>query len=337
MSRVPRVVLRRLPWLVVVIVGITTLTFIIANIVPADPARAAAGVQATEEQVATMRERMGLDQPLTVQYVRYLDRLVHGDLGTVPTTSRPVRDDLIMRFPATLELVLVTIVPTAVFGVLLGVVAALHPRSALDRVIQVISLTSMAMPRFWVAIVLQIIFFGILGWFPTIGRLSLGITPPERVTGLYLVDSLIRGQWHTFIDALWHIILPATALALTGVASVIRVARVSLLETLASDYVRTARAKGLAEHLVIYRHALRNAAIPIITTIGLQAGFLFSGAVVIEIVFGWPGIGEYAVNSIINLYFQPIMGVTLTIAVVFVFINLCVDILYTLIDPRVSV
>ena len=335
MSRVAREALGRLPWLAFVIVGITLLTFVISNVIPADPARVAAGLQAHEDQVQIMRERMGLDRPLPEQYLRYLQRLAQGDLGQAASSSRPVADDLREYFPATLELVLAAIVPCTFLGVAFGTISATHAGRALDRVIQILSLIGMAMPRFWLAIVLQILFFGILGWFPSVGRLSLGVQPPRRITGLNLVDSLLTGDVHVFFDAAWHLVLPALALALGSIANIIRVTRVSVLDVLREDYVRTARAKGLRERAVLYKHVLRNAAVPILTVVGLQAGFMFSGAVLVEIVFGWPGIGKYAVDSIANLDFAPIMGVTLVVAVVFVIINLCVDLLYLMVDPRI--
>lgn len=335
-GRIGLELVRRIPWLIFVVVGVTLLTFVISNIIPADPARVAAGLQAEEFQVEIMRERMGLDRPLHEQYLSYMARLAQGDLGESATTSRTVLSDLQVYFPATLELVLAAAFPCIALGVLIGTLSARKPGGAFDKAGQMLTLSGMAMPRFWFAIVLQIIFFRWLGLFPVVGRLGLTETPPPKVTGLYVIDSLIAGQWHTMFDAMWHLVLPATALAIASIANITRVTRVAVVEVLQQDYVRTARSKGMPEWKVLYTHALRNAAIPIVTISGLQFGWLFSGAVLVEIVFGWPGIGKYSVDAIANLDYAPIMGVTLVVALIFVLINLVVDLTYLILDPRIS-
>jgi len=325
----------RIGWLIAVMLGVVTLTFLITNVVPADPARLAAGLEAQQAQVDTMRHLMGLDQPLPVQYWNYLVRLLHGDLGLDARSQRPVVTQLAEYFPATFELVIVTMTLYILLGVIGGVAAAVERGSWVDKGAQLLSLGGLAMPPFWVAIVFQVVFFAQLHWLPATGRLSAVLAPPPHITGLYLVDSLVAGQWGTWCDAAVHIMLPAVTLLVGSVANVLRITRRAMLQVFAQPYVATARAKGLSERIVIWRHCLRNSAIPILTMIGLQAGYLFSGAIIIEIVFSWPGLGKYAVDSIANLDFPPIMGVTLIVAAAFVLINLLIDLAYPLVDPRI--
>lgn len=326
----------RLVWLVVVMLGVTTLTFVITNLVPTDPARLAAGLEARHEQVEEMRRIMGLDKPLIVQYWTYVRRLFRGDLGLDARSQRPVSTQLAAYLPATLELVLVTMSLYVVIGVLGGVAAAVGRSSWIDRSAQVLSLGGLALPAFWLAIVLQVVFFAHLKWLPAAGRLSIGMAPPPHVTGLYLFDSLVYGDWSTFRDAMWHLVLPVVTLLLGTIANVLRITRRAMIQVLAEPFITTARAKGLSNRTVIWRHTLINASVPILTMIGLQTGYLFSGAVIVEAVFAWPGLGKYAVDSIGNLDFPPIMGVTLVVAAVFVLVNLAIDLLYPMLDPRIQ-
>ena len=331
-----RYIANRLIWLILVLIGVTLLTFTMTNLIPADPARAAAGLDARAEQVEEIRKDMGLDKPLYVQYFSYIWRLLHGDLGMSSRSRRPVLKDLASYFPATMELAIATMIIYTLVGVPLGIVGAIKRGTLLDRLLDAFSIVGVAMPQFWLALMFQLILFGRLGWFPSSGRLPIGLEPPARVTGMYVVDSLLAGDLQTVLASTHHLCLPALTLALGSIGNVTRVARRSMIGVLGTDYVRTARAKGLRERAVIWKHAFKNALIPVITILGLQIGSVLSGAVLVEIVFAWPGIGKYLFDSIAYIDFQPIMGTTLLIAFVFVLANLIVDIAYVAIDPRIT-
>jgi peptide/nickel transport system permease protein len=315
--------------------GITLMTFVIVRIVPADPARAAAGLEARQDQVEEMRRRMGLDLPLPVQYFRYMSGLIQGNLGTSARTQRPVLEEIAQYLPATIELVVSATLMAIIVGIPMGIMAATRQGSALDRLLQALAIGGGAMPRFWLALLMQIVFFLFLRWFPIGGRYDILSAPPRTITGFYIIDTLIRGDWGAFKVAIQYLFLPALTLSVAQLANLVRITRKSFVNELRQDYVRTAYAKGLHERVVIYLHVLKNAAIPIITITGLQLGWLFSGAVLVEVVFAWPGIGKYMVDAISFVDFEPVMGVTLAIALIFVMINLVVDISYTLVDPRI--
>jgi ABC-type dipeptide/oligopeptide/nickel transport system permease component len=327
--------IRRLLALGFVIIGITLLTFVISHLVPADPAVAAAGPNATVEQVAAIRAELRLDRPLYVQYIDYLTGLARGDLGRSTQTRRPVLDDLKLFFPATAELALVTMALYTVIGIPLGAVAALRG-GAVDRLTNATVTAGVAIPAFWLALVLQLIFFARLGWLPSGDRLDQGMTPPAAITHLYTVDSLLTGNWPALKSSLLHLALPAATLALGRLGVITRVTRASIRDTLAREYIRTAQAKGLRGRAVFWRHIVPNSLIPIVTMLGLQTGWLLNGAVVIEIIFSWPGLGRYAVNAIGYADFPAVMGVTLTVALMFVAINFVVDLSYRFLDPRVQ-
>jgi peptide/nickel transport system permease protein len=308
-----RYILRRLLLIVPTLFGVSLLTFALSRIVPGDPARLAAGAQATPEMYAQIRQEFGLDLPLPVQYWNYLTGIVQGDWGRSILSRRPVVEDLRVYWPATLELVLVAMTIAVVIGVPLGVIAAVRADRPADQVSRLVALIGVSLPAFWLAILLQL-FFGLrLGWFPISGRLASLMEAPLQMTGLYLVDSLLAGKWSTFGEALRQIILPAITLSFPAMATIMRFTRASLLEVMGQDYVRTARAKGAAERRVIVGHALRNALIPTITMIGL-----------------------YATKSALTLDFMPIMGIALLYGLVFSLINIVVDITYGVLDPRVS-
>lgn len=330
-----RYIANRAIWLLIVLIGITLMTFIITHLIPADPALAAAGLDARQEQVEKMRQLMGLDKPLPEQYLRYMWRVLHGDLGTASRSRRPVLRDLTTYFPATMELSIATMILYTAIGIPLGVVGAVRRGSLLDKAVDALSITGVAMPQFWLGLMFQLVLFNRLGWFPSSGRLAVGLDPPSRITGMYVIDSILTGNGQTLVSALHHLFLPALTLTLSSMGNVTRVTRRSMLGVLAQDYIRTARAKGLPERVVIYGHALRNALIPIVTIVGLQVAFVLSGAVLVEIVFSWPGIGKYMFDSIEYIDFQPIMGAVLLIAFIFVITNLLVDIAYVAIDPRI--
>lgn len=327
--------LRRLLLLIPTLVGVSLLTFALSRIVPGDPARLAAGAQATPEMYQQIREEFGLDKPLPTQYLDYVRGIVTGDWGRSILSRRPVLEDLQTYWPATLELVLVAMVIATVVGVPLGVLSAVRADRPSDQVARIVSLLGVSVPAFWLAVLLQLFFALRLGWLPASGRLLPGVVPPPSVTGLYLVDSALAGQWDTFGQALRQIILPALTLSFPTLATVSRFTRSSLLEVLGQDYVRTARAKGVAERSVVLGHAMRNALIPLVTMVGLSIGWSMGGSVLVETVFDWPGVGLYATKSALTLDFQPIMGIALLYGIVFSLINIAVDVTYGLLDPRI--
>lgn len=329
-------VLKRLLLIIPTLIGVTLITFTISRIVPGDPARLAAGAQGTQEMYEQLRKEFGLDDPLPVQYAHYLSDLVHGDWGRSMLTRRAVLDDLKVYWPATLELVMVAMFFATVIGVPLGVIAAIRADRLADHVSRIIALLGVSVPAFWLAILAQL-FFGLrLGWLPVSGRLGALMDPPTHTTGLYLVDSAIHGEWNIFWESLKRILLPAMVLSVPAMATIMRFTRASMLEVLNQDYIRTARAKGATERRVILMHALRNALIPTITMIGLSFGWAMGGSVLVETVFDWPGIGLYATKAALSLDFMPIMGIALLYGFVFALINIAIDVLYALLDPRIT-
>jgi len=324
---------------VLLLFGVTLVTFTLTNLVPADPVQAALGEQAAAdpEIVQKFREDAGLDQPLPVQYLTYLGNLLHGDLGMSQQTHAPVADDLGKAFPATAELAIAAILISIVLGVGLGMWAALRRHKVTDQVIRVVSLIGISVPSFWLALVVYFVFFSQLHWFPGSGRLSPAAVPPPQVTGMYTVDSLLAGQWATFADAVSHLILPAAVLALYTIGLLTRFARSAILEVLDLDYVRAARAKGLPGRIVVNRYVLRGALVPIITVLGVAFGSLLSGTVLVEKVYSWHGLGEYAYSAATKLDLPAIMGVGLVVGFIYIGLNFIIDVMYGVIDPRVRV
>ena len=318
----------------IALLGITILVFVLSHVVPGDPARMAAGPQARAEQVESVRKEFGLDKPLPEQYLIYMKNLFHGNFGKSLQSRRPVLDDLKDYFPATLELTMVATFIAIVFGVLIGIISAIRKDSWVDHLARIFSLTGVSMPVFWLGIILVIIFYRQLGILPFGGRISPKISSPDNITGLYILDSLLTGNWKALESSILYIILPAVTLAYNSLAVVSRMTRASLLETIHEDYIRTARGKGLSEKLVLWKHALRNALIPIITIIGLQFGGLLGGAFLVEVIFSWPGLGTYAMKAILFLDYNGIVGVTLLTGLTYMFVNLFVDVFYIIIDPR---
>lgn len=302
--------------------------------IPGDPAQLLLGQQATEDQVAQVRENMGLDKPVFVQYGLFLVDAVRGDLGDSIVTGRPVTTELAERFPATLELTAFAMIIAVLVGVPVGVISAVRQYSLLDKVTSVLALTGLSMPIFWLAMILIVIFFVNLGWLPFPGRVSTDVSIPA-ITGLVLVDSLLALNFAAFWDGLLHLIMPAVALGTIPMAVITRMTRSSMLEVMNEDYVRTARAKGVVPWRVVFKHALRNAMLPTVTVIGLQVGLLMGGAVITETIFSWPGVGQIAYESIFRRDYAMIQGVVLYGATLFVLVNLLVDILYAVLDPRV--
>ena len=308
--------------------------FFMVRAIPGDPAQIMLGQQATQAQVQQVRENMGLDKPIIVQYGLFLKDALRGDLGDSTVTGRPVTTELMVRLPATFELVAFAMLIAVLVGVPVGVISAVKQYSLLDKTTSVLALTGISMPIFWLAMILVVIFGVNLELLPFPGRLdpTTGIT---AITGLVLVDSLLTLNFAGFWDGLLHLIMPALALATIPMAVVMRMTRSSMLEVMNEDYVRTARAKGVVPWRVIVKHALRNAMLPTITVIGLQVGLLMGGAIITETIFSWPGIGLYTYTSISSRDYASIQGVVLYGALLFVLINLLVDILYAVLDPRV--
>ncbi|MGC0415919.1 ABC transporter permease [Embleya sp. AB8] len=332
-----RFVLVRLSVGILLCLGITMLAFALTHAVPGDPVAANLGQRALNDPaaVAAFKEKNGLNESLPAQYGKYLDNLVHGDMGTSQQTHRPVWDDLGDRVPASLELALFAIVLALVIGVGLGIVAAVTRNRWPDRVIRIVSLAGVSMPVFWLAQVAFYLFSFKLGWIQAGGRLSPGAIPPDEITGLYTLDSLLAGDTGTFGEAFSRLLLPACVLAAFNIGVLTRFTRAAVLEALGNDYVRAARAKGLPEATVIRRHVLRSALTSILTVAGLTFGGMLAGTVLVENVLSWPGLGQYAYKSALNLDLPSIMGVCLFVAVVYVVINLLVDLLYGVIDPRI--
>ena len=322
--------------MVPVLLGVTMLVFFLTNLLPGDPARAAAGRLATPEQLVAVGERLGLDRPVPVQYVLYMGRLLRGDLGTSLTSKQAVAQELRLFFPATLELLLATMTITIGVGIPLGVRAATSRGSWLDRGFLGFSYAGVGMPVFFLALLLQVVFAGWLRVLPIAGRLGLETVPPPMLTGMYTVDALLAGRWSTFLDATRHLVLPAVTLAVAGVSEVGRITRSSMLRELDQDYIRAARAKGLPERAVWLRHALPNALLPTTTVIGLQVAFLLGGTILIENLFSWGGLGTYAWTGIFRLDIPVVMGVTLVSTLVYLFVNLAVDLIYARLDPRIE-
>jgi peptide/nickel transport system permease protein len=302
--------------------------------IPGDPAQILLGQQATHEQVQQLRAHMGLDKPVIVQYAVFLRDAMTGDLGDSIVTGRPVITELLVRFPATLELTAFAMFIAIAVGVPVGVISAVRQYSLLDKVTSVLALTGISIPIFWLAMVLILIFGVRLELLPFPGRLSSGVSI-QAFTGLVLVDSLLAGNFGAFWDGFKHLIMPALALGTIPMAVITRMTRSSMLEVMGEDYVRTARAKGVIPWRVVFKHALRNAMLPTVTVIGLQVGLLMGGAVITETIFSWPGVGQIAYESIYRRDYAMIQGVVLYGALLFVLVNLLVDILYAVFDPRV--
>jgi len=345
-----RYIIRRLISILPTLIGVTFVIFMFQRLIPGDPAVAMLGEHATQENVERIREQFGLNRPLFLdrealvqgdlrgffdsQYIRYLGRLVRFDLGNSIHRRIPVAETLMLRFPATVELAFLSMLIAIIIGLPVGIASAARRNSVIDGVTMIGSLVGVSMPIFWLGLMEIMLFAVFLKWLPTGGRLSSGVEV-ETITHLILVDSLLTGNIKAFIDALQHIIMPAAALATIPMAIIARMTRSSMLDVLQEDYIRTAKAKGLEERVVLFRHALKNAFLPVITIIGLQAGTLLAGAVLTETIFSWPGIGKWVYDSILGRDYPIVQGGTLLIAIIFLFINLLVDISYAWLDPRI--
>src|SRR5438874_1134147 len=332
-----RYIARRVLLMLVAALGVTLISFVISHAVPADPIVSNLGQQASQrpEIVTAFKQRWGLDRPLYEQYFAFMGNLARGDLGTSINTRRPIMADVSQFLPATVELSTVAILFALVVGLPLGTFAALHRDGPIDHLARLVSLVGVSIPIFWLATVSLVIFYAALQIAVGPGRLGPQIQPPPPRTGFLTVDSLLAGDLATFHSAVDHLMLPGIVLGSSVMGLITRVTRSSLLEVLGQDYVRTARAKGLVERLVIGRHALRNALIPTDTVLGLAYGSLLSGAVMTETIFAWPGLGRCAYQSAISNDFPAIMGVTFVIALIYIIVNLLVDMTYALLDPQI--
>jgi peptide/nickel transport system permease protein len=326
---------RRLGTAAFLLFGITLMTFWLSHVVPGDPVAAMLGERGSPEQIARKRQELGLDRPLPEQYLRYLMDLSRLDLGRSLRTRRPVLEDLRDCFPATFELATAALVLSLVLGLSLGVGAALWRDRWPDHLLRLLALAGVSMPVFWLALVALLVFYFWLDLLPPGGRISDYVPAPPRMTGLYLVDSLLAGDAAAFWSSLRHLVLPAFCLGYLTTATLARMVRSQMLEVLEQDYIRTARALGLPRHQILLKYALKNALLPVVTSLGLAYGSLLSGAVLTETIFSWPGLGRYAVGSMLSLDFPALMGVTLLIAVIYLAVNLLVDLLYAAVDPRI--
>jgi peptide/nickel transport system permease protein len=333
---IARLIIRRLFFLILVLFGLSLITFTLSHLVPADPARMIAGPRASKTAVEKIREDYGLNDPLPVQYANYVKGVVRLDFGTSFSSRRPVSEDLSRYLPATIELGLYAFLIATIVGVPLGVASAVKRDSWIDHISRFISISGLAVPVFWLALMAQFFFFGKLGWLPDGQRLPNSVDPPRAITHLYTIDSILTGNWQTLRLSAEHLLLPVLVLAYGSLAVVTRMVRGGMIEVLNQDYIRTARAKGLANNDVVRRHAMKNALLPTVTSLGLQVGLLFSGAFLVEIVFSWPGVGRYAVDAIQAVDYNATMATTLVIAAIFVLVNMFVDILYLFLDPRIA-
>jgi peptide/nickel transport system permease protein len=332
---VRRYAIRRGLTIVPVLLGVSVLVFSFIHLIPGDPALTMLGERATPEKVAEVRLRLGLDRPIWQQYLLYIGKALQGDLGVSIIRGDPVASDLLRRFPATVELAMAAIVVAVAVGIPVGVASAVWRNSLLDSLARLGALTGVSMPIFWLGLVLAW-FFGVqLRVLPTGFRLASG-TAFVPWTNFVILDALVRGDWATLSDAIRHLILPALALATIPLAVIARMTRASMLEVLSREYIRTAEAKGLSPRVVILRHALRNALLPVLTVVGLQVGRLLAGAILTETIFSWPGIGLWVYESIESRDYAIVQGVSLFIAVIVVGVNLLTDVLYAAVDPRIK-
>ena len=329
-------IIRRFFIMIPTLLGVTVIVFLMLHFTPGDPAELLMGERASEEALQAIREHLGLNEPLYVQYGLFLKQLMKGDLGETIWTRQKVWIEIKQRFPATIELSLVALFISCVFGMILGIISATKQYSIFDYLSMLGALAGVSMPIFWLGLVFMLIFSLNLGWLPMSARLSVGVDL-ETITNFYVLDALLTRNWVALKDALWHIIMPAVTLSTIPTAIIARMTRSSMLEVLRQDYIKTAKAKGLSQFSVIFKHALRNALIPVVTTIGLQFGVLMAGAILTETIFAWPGVGKWMYDAVMQRDYMVIRSGTLFIATIFILINLCVDVLYAVINPRISV
>lgn len=320
------------------LVGVVVISFILTRALPGDPAAYFAGAAATQEAVAQVRTQLGLDKPLLEQFFLYVAALGRGDMGLSLTTGQPVVQELIARLPASLELVFLALLLACAIALPLGVLAATRPGSWIDQLCRLVTTAGVSLPTFFTGLLLAYVFYFLLGWAPSpMGRLDPMFSPPPTVTGLYLIDAALAGDPAMWWASLKQLILPVLTMAIFVLAPIARMTRASMLSVLSADFIRTARASGLSTGTVLVTYALRNALLPVVTTLGMVFGFMLGSSVIVEKVFGWPGVGSYAIDALTASDYAPVQGFVLAMGVLFVLLNLLVDVLYGLIDPRVSV
>jgi ABC-type dipeptide/oligopeptide/nickel transport system permease component len=318
--------------------GVIVITFLLTRAIPGDPAAYFAGGAATQEAVEQVRKELGLDKPLLQQFGVYLGKLVKGDLGLSLTTGQPVLHELLLRLPASLEVVLLALLVSCAVALPMGVLAATRPGSWIDQLTRLVTTAGVSLPTFFTGLLLAYVFYFLLGWAPSpLGRLNPVFSPPPTVTGLYLVDAALVGDRALWWASAKQLVLPVLTMAIFVMAPIARMTRASMLAVLSADFVRTARASGLSNTTVLVRYALRNALLPVVTTLGMVFGFMIGSSVVIEKVFGWPGVGSYAIDALTASDYAPVQGFVLTMGILFVLLNLMIDVLYVLIDPRVTI
>lgn len=332
-------ILRRLILTIPLLFGVTLIAFIISQAVPADPITANLGQKAMSDPkiVAAFQAEWGLDRPVHEQYLVYIGNLLQGNLGKSIKSRRPVSEDLKAFLPATIELATASIIFGVIVGLAFGLLSAVWRNTWVDHLVRVISLLGVSVPVFWLALLALFVLYARWQWFPGPGRIDIGLSAPNPITGLFTIDALLQGDWATLRNVLSHLMLPALVLGSYTTGLITRVTRSAMLDVLGEDYIRTARGKGLSAQVITLRHALRNAAIPVITVIGFSYGNLLAGTVLTESIFAWPGIGQYAYRASTSLDFPAIMGVSMVIAFIFILTNLIVDILYFILDPRLRV
>jgi peptide/nickel transport system permease protein len=334
-----RYVIRRLILAVLVLISVSIITFVIARIVPSDPAALWVGPRATSEQINRARLQLGLDKPLYVQYLIYVGNVIHGNFGVSIKTHQPILRDLEVRLPATLELVLVSMVMAAILGIPIGVLSGARPNSLFDHASRLVAIAGVSMPSFLFGLLLQLIFFGYLHWLPLGGRVDRNtflFHPVHTITGFNLIDTVITGNWIAFLDSCVHFILPSMTIAAFSLALSIRMTRSTMIEVLEEKYILAARAAGLHDRTILFKLALKNTIIPTISVLGLAFVYALTGAIIVEVIFSWPGMGTYVTDAILNLDFPVIIAVTLISTLFYVMVNLLLDLLQSSLDPRVA-
>ena len=330
---------KRLAFTLLVLFGVCTITFFISRVIPGDPAAMWAGPKHTHEQLEAARRELGLDRPLWVQYLGYMTNLLKGDLGVSIRTKQPVLEEVGRRYGATFELVTVSLLIALVIGIPMGVISAVRKDKPIDHTSRAFSISGVAMPVFWLGLILQMTLHGSLGWFPLQGRIGSIVSidyPITSITGFYIIDSLITGNWPAFLSSIKHMTLPALTMSFASLAIVTRITRSSMLEVMRADYIQTSTAYGVSRRTILYKYALKNALIPTITSIGLAYGLMLGGSVLVESIFDWPGLGSYIVLSITRNDFPGIVGSTLIFAATYLTINLIIDLIYFIVDPRIK-
>lgn len=334
-ASVPVVVAKRILSALPVLGGVIVVTFVLTRLLPGDPAAYFAGPADSQQAIEETRRAMGLDRPLPEQFWLYVQGLARGDLGRSFSTGRAVTDEILERLPASLELVLVALIFGAGLAVPLGVLAAVRQGSVVDHLVRIVTTAGVSLPAFFSGLMLIFLFYYLLKWAPApMGRLSVFATPPPHLTGFHLIDAAVAGEWETWRAAAAQIVLPALALGLVTLAPIARMTRGAMLAALASDFVRTARAAGLTKRKILWSYAFPNAALPVLTTLGMVFSFALGGAVLVERVFAWPGLGGFALEALARLDYAPVQGIVLTFGLLYVGLNLVIDLLLVLVDPR---